>query len=58
MFVIAFLFAVIVSKESFNELDNELLQPFTPMWTSRYQVHIRCRGVLTARGFLIGASRD
>lgn len=49
---------VITSKESFNELDNELLQPFTPMWTSRYQVHIRCRGVLTARGFLIGSSRD
>lgn len=51
-------FSVIVSKDSFNELNSDLLNPFSPTWTSRYQVHIKCRGVLTARGFLLGATRD
>ncbi|XP_031640247.1 glutamate--cysteine ligase regulatory subunit [Contarinia nasturtii] len=51
---------VIIAKNSFKELNNEPfnLQPFTPTWTSRYQVHIKCRGVLTAKGFLLGAARN
>ncbi|XP_055318475.1 glutamate--cysteine ligase regulatory subunit [Sitodiplosis mosellana] len=49
---------VLITKDSFNEINSNLLQPFTPTWTSRYQVHIKCRGVLTARGFLMGAARD
>lgn len=57
-FFFEFIISVIVSKETFNELSSDILQPFTPNWTSRYQVHIKCRGVLTARGFLLGAERD
>lgn len=52
------IFAVIVSKQTFSELDSKLLESFTPIWTSRYQVHIKCRGVLTTKGFTIGIERD
>lgn len=58
LFIFSSVFTVIISKNSFNELNNDLLQPFSPTWTSRYQVHIKCRGVLTAKGFLLGAARD
>ncbi|XP_016974495.1 glutamate--cysteine ligase regulatory subunit [Drosophila rhopaloa] len=27
-------------------------------WSLRYQVHVRCRGVLTAKGYIVGASRS
>lgn len=26
-------------------------------WSLRYQVHVRCRGVLTAKGYIVGASQ-
>lgn len=26
-------------------------------WSLRYQVHVRCRGVLTAKGYIVGASK-
>lgn len=26
-------------------------------WALRYQVHVRCRGVLTAKGYIVGASK-
>lgn len=29
----------------------------TPQWTVRYQVHVKCRGVLTAKGYIVGALR-
>lgn len=47
--------------------DPELLLPeeqFTGLapgysidWALRYQVHVRCRGVLTAKGYIVGASK-
>ncbi|XP_022210664.1 glutamate--cysteine ligase regulatory subunit [Drosophila obscura] len=47
--------------------DPELLLPeeqfsglapgYTIDWSLRYQVHVRCRGVLTAKGYIVGASR-
>ncbi|KAH8382786.1 hypothetical protein KR009_005239 [Drosophila setifemur] len=30
---------------------------YTIDWSLRYQVHVRCRGVLTAKGYIVGASR-
>lgn len=30
---------------------------FQPIWSSRYQVHVRCRGVLTAKGFIVGTEK-
>jgi len=47
----------VINRQAFREL-GDLLKPFTPTWTSRYQVHVKCRGVLTAKGFIIGAQRD
>ncbi|XP_016960543.1 glutamate--cysteine ligase regulatory subunit [Drosophila biarmipes] len=48
--------------------DPELLLPeeqfsalapgYTIDWSLRYQVHVRCRGVLTAKGYIVGASRS
>lgn len=26
-----------------------------PEWTVRYQVHLKCRGVLTVKGYLVGS---
>ncbi|KAH8406471.1 hypothetical protein KR215_002028 [Drosophila sulfurigaster] len=47
--------------------DPELLLPeeqfdglapgYTIDWSLRYQVHVRCRGVLTAKGYIVGASK-
>ncbi|XP_001358607.2 glutamate--cysteine ligase regulatory subunit [Drosophila pseudoobscura] len=47
--------------------DPELLLPeeqfsglapgYTIDWSLRYQVHVRCRGVLTAKGYIVGASQ-
>lgn len=28
-----------------------------PQWTVRYQVHVKCRGVLSAKGYIVGATR-
>lgn len=28
-----------------------------PQWTVRYTVHVKCRGVLTAKGYIVGALR-
>ncbi|XP_068155895.1 glutamate--cysteine ligase regulatory subunit [Drosophila tropicalis] len=30
---------------------------YTIDWSLRYQVHVRCRGVLTAKGYIVGASK-
>lgn len=49
---------VVLSRSAFNELESDILNSFKPIWTSRYQVHIRCRGVLTAKGFIVGAERE
>ncbi|XP_037953699.1 glutamate--cysteine ligase regulatory subunit-like [Teleopsis dalmanni] len=40
---------ILVSDEQF------IIPGFTVDWTLRYQVHVRCRGVLTAKGFILGA---
>jgi len=31
------------------------LGPMEPRWTLRYQVHVKCRGVLITKGFIVGA---
>ncbi|XP_017052523.1 glutamate--cysteine ligase regulatory subunit [Drosophila ficusphila] len=36
----------------------ELAPGYTIDWSLRYQVHVRCRGVLTAKGYIVGASRS
>lgn len=30
---------------------------FEPIWAIRYQVHVKCRGLLTAKGFIVGINR-
>ncbi|XP_050080838.1 glutamate--cysteine ligase regulatory subunit [Anopheles maculipalpis] len=37
-----------------NELE---LASYVAGWTSRYQVHIKCRGVLAAKGFIVSLER-
>lgn len=44
----------IISSETLNDLN---IQSCRPLWTTRYQVHVRCRGVLTARGFIVSATK-
>lgn len=34
-----------------------ILKDYNVDWVARYQVHIRCRGVLTAKGYIIGATK-
>ncbi|XP_055535723.1 glutamate--cysteine ligase regulatory subunit [Wyeomyia smithii] len=34
------------------------LGAYRATWTTRYQVHIKCRGVLAAKGFIVGLSRN
>lgn len=34
-----------------------MLKDYNVDWVARYQVHIRCRGVLTAKGYIIGATK-
>ncbi|XP_055691418.1 glutamate--cysteine ligase regulatory subunit [Lutzomyia longipalpis] len=46
----------ILSKETLKtDLD---VENFAPKWTIRFQVHVKCRGVLAAKGYVIGASRE
>lgn len=48
-----YIFLEILTKETLAEVSggNET----EPVWTVRYQVHLKCRGVLTVKGFLVGA---
>lgn len=39
-------------EEVSGSSSNESLDP---VWTVRYQVHLKCRGVLTVKGYLVGA---
>ncbi|XP_067617910.1 glutamate--cysteine ligase regulatory subunit [Eurosta solidaginis] len=41
-------------------LPNEqfILPGYQVDWALRYQVHVRCRGVIAARGYIVGASRN
>uniref|UniRef100_A0A2M4BVT2 GCS light chain n=1 Tax=Anopheles marajoara TaxID=58244 RepID=A0A2M4BVT2_9DIPT len=39
-------------------LDELELNSYTAGWTSRYQVHIKCRGVLAAKGFIVSLERS
>lgn len=47
----------IITSGTLNELNGLNVQAFTPLWTTRYQVHVRCRGVLTAKGFIVSATK-
>lgn len=47
-------FLAIITKEPLTEFfgnDAEL------HWVARYQVHLRCRGVLSSKGYLVRISR-
>lgn len=46
--------AEVVPDSALSELQ---LAEFQHSWTSRYQVHVRCRGVLAAKGFIVGVQR-
>ncbi|XP_013101175.1 glutamate--cysteine ligase regulatory subunit [Stomoxys calcitrans] len=37
--------------------DDFIIPHYTVDWSMRYQVHLRCRGVLTARGYILQATR-
>ncbi|EDV42468.1 uncharacterized protein Dana_GF18002 [Drosophila ananassae] len=41
-----------------DEQFSGLAPGYTIDWSLRYQVHVRCRGVLTAKGYIVGASRS
>lgn len=45
---------IILNDETWNDLK---LGTFSLDWVVRYQVHLRCRGVLTAKGYIVGASK-
>lgn len=38
--------------------DSFILPGYSVAWSLRYQVHVRCRGVLTAKGYLISALKN
>lgn len=41
-----------------NLLSDKLgLKGYEAIWTTRFQVHVKCRGLLTAKGFIVGAKR-
>uniref|UniRef100_A0A182LUX4 GCS light chain n=1 Tax=Anopheles culicifacies TaxID=139723 RepID=A0A182LUX4_9DIPT len=44
----------LLPREVLNELE---LASYGAGWTSRYQVHIKCRGVLAAKGFIVSLDR-
>lgn len=48
-------FAEVVPRSALADLQ---LAEFQHSWTSRYQVHVRCRGVLAAKGFIVGVERQ
>ncbi|XP_053658345.1 glutamate--cysteine ligase regulatory subunit [Anopheles marshallii] len=45
----------LLPREVLNELE---LASYGAGWTSRYQVHIKCRGVLAAKGFIVSLERS
>uniref|UniRef100_A0A182SRG8 GCS light chain n=1 Tax=Anopheles maculatus TaxID=74869 RepID=A0A182SRG8_9DIPT len=44
----------LLPRDVLNELE---LTSYGAGWTSRYQVHIKCRGVLAAKGFIVSLER-
>lgn len=44
----------LLSADALTELD---LAEYKAVWTTRYQVHVRCRGVLAAKGFNVAVER-
>uniref|UniRef100_A0A0K8TRG6 GCS light chain n=1 Tax=Tabanus bromius TaxID=304241 RepID=A0A0K8TRG6_TABBR len=38
-------------------LPNMGLSGYKPIWAVRYQVHVKCRGLLTAKGYIVATSR-
>uniref|UniRef100_A0AAG5DJD2 GCS light chain n=1 Tax=Anopheles atroparvus TaxID=41427 RepID=A0AAG5DJD2_ANOAO len=44
----------LLPRDVLNELE---LGSYSAGWTSRYQVHIKCRGVLAAKGFIVSFER-
>lgn len=44
----------LLPRDVLNELE---LSSYSAGWTSRYQVHIKCRGVLAAKGFIVSFER-
>ncbi|XP_055905622.1 glutamate--cysteine ligase regulatory subunit isoform X2 [Eupeodes corollae] len=45
---------IILNDSAWSELN---LADLSLDWVVRYQVHLRCRGVLTAKGYIVGASK-
>lgn len=43
-----------MTDETMSELH---LDAFRHSWTSRYQVHVRCRGLLAAKGFIVSVAK-
>ncbi|KAI8119602.1 hypothetical protein FF38_14105 [Lucilia cuprina] len=37
--------------------ENFIIPHYTVDWSLRYQIHVRCRGVLTAKGYILQASK-
>lgn len=44
-------------EEFFKSIGDIEKLDLIPLWTVRYQVHVKCRGVLTAKGYIVGALR-
>lgn len=47
----------VISSSALNDIGDEVTG-LVPSWTARYQVHVKCRGVLAAKGFIVGAEQD
>lgn len=45
----------LLPRQVMNELE---LSSYQATWTTRYQVHIKCRGVLAAKGFIVSLTRN
>uniref|UniRef100_U5EYT2 GCS light chain n=1 Tax=Corethrella appendiculata TaxID=1370023 RepID=U5EYT2_9DIPT len=45
----------ILTKDVLNDIE---IHNFHPLWTTRYQVHVKCRGVLAAKGFIVSIEKD
>ncbi|XP_058830907.1 glutamate--cysteine ligase regulatory subunit [Topomyia yanbarensis] len=45
----------LLPRQVLNDLE---LSAYRATWTTRYQVHIKCRGVLAAKGFIVGLTRN
>ncbi|XP_055848826.1 glutamate--cysteine ligase regulatory subunit [Episyrphus balteatus] len=46
---------IILNDDTWSDLN--LGEQLSLDWVVRYQVHLRCRGVLTAKGYIVGASK-